>query len=321
MTLVHTIIISILQGISELFPVSSLGHAVLLPSILRWGINQKSESWLAFLVALHVGTAIALLIYFRDDWVSVIKAFARSVQHGQMSGDHDERLAWMVVLGTIPTGVVGLVLQAPLRSLFASPYAAACFLIVNGAIMFVGERLLQRQLAQRAEAAVPAGMEYQRQVAGGASFIESSHAPQANGRSASAELERGRYRDITQLSWRDAAIVGLAQIGALFPGISRSGVTMVAGLTAGLTHEASARFTFLLATPIIGAAAALELPKLFDSGGRSILGYAVLGMVLAGIAAYFSVRYLMRYFESGRLYPFAYYCVGAGMLSLILLAL
>ncbi len=235
-----------------------------------------------------------------------------------MGGDHDQRLAWMVVLGTIPTGVVGLVLQGPLRSLFASPYAAACFLIVNGAIMFVGERLLQRQLAERAEVSVDTS--YQRQAAVGAGSVRSSNTVRTRGPSGSDELEAGRYRDITQLSWRDATIVGLAQIGALFPGISRSGVTMVAGLMAGLTHEASARYTFLLATPIIGAAAALELPKLFDAGGRSILGYAVFGMVLAGIAAYFSVRYLMRYFESGRLYPFAYYCVGAGLLSLILLA-
>ncbi|HEY8685855.1 MAG TPA: undecaprenyl-diphosphate phosphatase [Chloroflexota bacterium] len=320
MTLVHTIIIGILQGVSELFPVSSLGHAVLIPSILRWGIDQKSESWLAFLVALHVGTAIALLIYFRDDWVSVVKAFVRSVQQGQMGSDHDERLAWMVVLGTIPTGVVGLVLQAPLRSLFASPYAAACFLIVNGAIMFVGERFLQRQLAERAEASTADAMAYRQQAAGGAGFVPSSSTNMTGGSASRDDPEIGRYRDITQLSWRDAAIIGLAQIGALLPGISRSGVTMVAGLMAGLTHEASARYTFLLATPIIGAAAALELPKLFDSGGRSILGYAVLGMVLAGIAAYFSVRYLMRYFESGRLYPFAYYCVGAGVLGLILLA-
>jgi undecaprenyl-diphosphatase len=320
MTLVHTIIISILQGISELFPVSSLGHAVLLPSILRWGIDQKSESWLAFLVALHVGTAVALLIYFRDEWISVVKAFGRSVQHGQMGADHDERLAWMVVLGTIPTGVVGLVLQGPLRSLFASPYAAACFLIVNGAIMFVGERLLQRQLADRVALSAPTNPAQQRQAVGSVAVVGSSSASTTGGLTPPDEPEAGRYRDITQLSWRDATFVGLAQIGALFPGISRSGVTMVAGLMAGLTHEASARYTFLLATPIIGAAAALELPKLFDAGGRSILGYAVLGMVLAGIAAYFSIRYLMRYFESGRLYPFAYYCVGAGFLSLILLA-
>lgn len=318
MTLVHTVIISLLQGISELFPVSSLGHAVLLPSVLRWGIDQKSETWLAFLVALHVGTAVALLVYFRNDWISVVKAFARSVQKGQMSADHDERLAWMVVVGTIPTGLVGVILQQPLRSLFASPYAAACFLIVNGGIMYVGERLLQRQLAEREETLAPVQVSYAR-AAGAPSAgraVRSDIAP-----AAPDETMYGRYRDITQLSWRDAAIVGLAQIGALFPGISRSGITMVAGLMAGLTHEAAARYTFLLATPIIGAAAALELPKLFDHSGRSILGYALLGMVLAGLAAYVSVRWLMRYFQTGRLYPFAYYCVGAGILSLVLLSI
>ncbi len=317
MTLVHVIIISVLQGVSELFPVSSLGHAVLVPEILRWGIDQKSEHWLAFLVALHVGTAIALLIYFRNDWVSVASAFVRSVRSGQMSEDHDQRLAWMVVLGTIPTGVVGLVLQDPLRSLFASPYAAACFLIVNGLIMFLGERLLQHQLAAGRGSAPHLAV---RPTSDGTTVAHAVFGTDRPRNSVTVD-EPARYRDITQLSWRDATIVGLAQIGALFPGISRSGITMVAGLTAGLTHEASARYTFLLATPIIGAAAALEIPKLFESGSRSILGYAVLGTLLAGISAYVSVRFLMRYFEHGRLYPFAYYCVAAGAVSLALLSL
>src|SRR5947209_7488193 len=150
MNLIQVIVLSILQGVSELFPVSSLGHAVLLPRILHWGINEKSEGWLAFLVALHLGTATALLIYFRDDWVDVIRALARSVQRGEMSGSHDERLAWMVIVGTVPTGLVGFVLEHPLRDLFSSPYVAATALIVNGCIMFGGELLLQRQAAQQA---------------------------------------------------------------------------------------------------------------------------------------------------------------------------
>src|ERR687885_478170 len=141
MTYLHSIIISILQGISELFPVSSLGHAVLLPKLLHWGINEKGETWLAFLVALHIGTAVALLIYFRDEWIGVVTAFVRSVKTGKMSNDHDERLAWMVILGTVPAGLVGFVLESPLRSLFASPAIAASVLIVNGMIMFLGERL------------------------------------------------------------------------------------------------------------------------------------------------------------------------------------
>ncbi len=303
MTYLHAIIIAILQGISELFPVSSLGHAVLLPRLLHWGIDEKSKQWLAFLVALHLGTAVALLIYFRDEWIGVVQAFVRSVRNGQIGQEEDDRLAWMVIVGTIPAGLVGFVLQNPLRSLFGSPYTAAAFLMVNGVIMFVGERLLQRQAAERAAAAHASA----RTADGGAVAL--------------AQPGGGRYRDITQLSWRDAAIVGFAQIGALIPGISRSGITMVAGLTAGLTHEASARYTFLLATPIIAAAGLLEIPQLFDQSGRSVLGQAMVGMVLAGIAAYFAVRFLMRYFDDGKLYPFAYYCVAAGAVSILLLSI
>jgi undecaprenyl-diphosphatase len=308
MTLLHSIIISVLQGVSELFPVSSLGHAVLLPRLLHWGIDEKSQSWLAFLVALHIGTAVALLVYFRDQWIGVVKAFARGIQRGQISQDHDERLAWMVILGTVPAGLVGFVLKDSLRSLFASPAVAASFLIVNGVIMLAGEQLLQRQVrARRIES-------YARPA------VDGSVAVAASGESAT-DGSIGRYRDITQLGWKDAAIVGFAQVGALIPGISRSGITMVAGLAAGLTHEAAARYTFLLATPIIGAAGVLEVPKLFDSAGRTVLGYALLGVVLAGVAAYISVRFLMRYFQEGRLYPFAYYSVSVGIGSLILLAL
>jgi undecaprenyl-diphosphatase len=303
----HAIIISILQGISELFPVSSLGHAVILPKLLHWGIDEKAPSWIAFLVALHLGTAVALLIYFRDEWIAVARAFVRSVLTGQLAEDHDQRLAWMVVAGTVPAGLVGLALQDPLRSLFSSPSVAAAFLIFNGVIMFLGERLLRRQNEARSRAQASPSL---RRVAGGEE-VEIQRASESE--------TRGGYRDITQLSWRDAAVVGFAQVGALIPGISRSGVTMVAGLGAGLTHEAAARYTFLLATPIIGAAGVLEVPKLFEPAAHSILGYAVLGVVLAGGAAYISVRFLMRYFEFGSLNPFAYYCWAAGGLSLVLL--
>jgi undecaprenyl-diphosphatase len=301
---VEAIIIALLQGVSELFPVSSLGHAVLLPKLLHWEIDEKSKSWLAFLVALHLGTAIALLIYFRDEWIDVVRALVRSVQRGRIaSTDADERLAWMVILGTIPAGLVGFVLQNPLRSLFSSPYLAAVALIVNGIIMFAGERFIQAQASIERTPLAPGRFR-------GARPMRSTTPDTVN-----------RYRDITQLGWRDAAIVGFSQIAALIPGISRSGVTMVAGLGAGLTHEAAARYAFLLATPIIGAAAVLEVPQLFAPAGRSVLGDAIVGMFLAGIAAYLSVRYLMHYFQSGRLYPFAAYCVAAGALSIVVLTI
>jgi len=295
MSVFQAVVLSLLQGVSELFPVSSLGHAVLLPALLHWSsIRESSNAWVAFLVALHIGTATALFIYFWQDWRNVVLALVRSVRKGELGADHDQRLAWMVILGTIPAGLVGFILEKPLKSLFASPYVAASFLIVNGAIMFAGEWLIKRQLATAATT--------------------------RNTAVSDGWPEPGRYRDITQLSWRDAAIVGFAQVGALIPGISRSGVTMVGGLVAGLDHRAAARYAFLLATPIIMAAGVLELPRLFGSAGRPILGDAILGMVLAGIAAYVSVRYLMRYFEFGnRLFPFAVYSVAAGALSLVLL--
>ena len=295
LTLLRVIIISLLQGVSELFPVSSLGHAVILPAILHWNINETKPAWLAFLVALHIGTAAALLIYFWGEWKTLALAFIQTLQQRKIGTDSDQRLAWMVIAGTIPAGVIGLVLEKRLRSLFADPKLAACFLIVNGLIMFGGERLIRRQKAmQRGSVGT-----------GGAAQL--------------AIVGEGRYRDISQLSLRDAAIVGFAQIGALIPGISRSGVTMVAGLAAGLTHEASAKYAFLLATPIIGAAGILELPKLFAEHGNHFLLYSVIGAMCAGVGAYLSVRFLMKYFETGRLDPFAYYCVAAGALSLILL--
>ena len=311
MNLIQAIVLALLQGVSELFPVSSLGHAVILPSLLHWSIKETSNSWLAFLVALHIGTATALIIFFWRDWRAILLAFVRSVQKGQIGEDDDQRLAWMILLGTIPAGLVGFVLEKPLKSLFASPMIAAAFLIVNGLIMFAGEWLLKRQR----QASVTAAPQQQLlRVAGGRGTAVMNLPGTAE------TLGPERYRDITQLSWGDAAIVGFAQIGALIPGISRSGVTMVAGLAAGLTHEAAARYAFLLATPIIFAAGVLELPDLFTTQGRHILGYAFVGAICAGIAAYLSVRFLMRYFEFGRLYPFAYYCVAAGVLSLILLS-
>lgn len=308
MSTAQSIFISLLQGVSELFPVSSLGHAVVLPSLLHWSsIKESSDAWVAFLVALHIGTATALLIYFWKDWRSVIMAFATSVRKGEIGADGDQRLAWMVLLGTIPAGLVGFVLEKSLKALFASPSIAASFLIVNGAIMFAGEWLLRRRVG--AQTAPPPSDEH------------SSGSEAMGPGDQRLQGQSGRYRDITELSWRDAAIVGFAQVGALIPGISRSGVTMVAGLAAGLTHEAAARYAFLLATPIILAAGILELPQLFSSAGRPILGEALLGMFLAGIAAYLSVRFLMRYFHfDNKLYPFAIYSAGAGALSLILLS-
>ena len=279
MSLFQALVLAILQGVTELFPVSSLGHTVILPSLLGWNLNQADPTFLAFVVLLHVGTATALLIYFRRDWLAIVKAVFRSMVDGRMHGTPDERLGWRLIAGTIPAGLVGVLFQKQVQSLFANPRAAAAFLIVNGVIMFLGERVRRRAVA----------------------------------------LEGERTR-LDGLSVRTAVGIGSAQILALLPGISRSGSTMVAGLLADLTHEAAARFAFLLATPIIFGAGVLKIPDLFTPVALPHLPIYLLGGVAAGIAAYLSVAYLMRYFRVGRLDPFAIYCAAFGIVSLILLS-
>jgi undecaprenyl-diphosphatase len=284
----QAIILALLQGVAELFPISSLGHTVIAPKLLGWNINQAADAFLPFVVALHLGTGIALIVYFRRDWVEIVTPMLASIRRGSMGHSPEERLGWLVCVGTLPAAVIAVFFEKNVRDFFADPRIAAAFLIVNGFILFFGERLRVRA-GKLAVTADPSD----------------TRAP----------------RPISSLSWTEAVTVGGAQALALVPGISRSGVTMVAGLATGLTHEAAARFSFLLATPIILAAGVVEVPSLFSADGRPLLGDAILGGVLAGLAAYASVRFLMRYFEVGRLDPFAYYCWAAGGLALVGLAL
>ncbi len=287
MTNWQALIIGLLQGATELFPVSSLGHAVVLPSLLHWGFNQSSPTFVPFLVLLHLGTATALLIIYRDDWVRIVAGFVRAALRGRVETG-DERLALLLALGTVPGGAIGFFLVQPLTRLFATPRVAAAMLIVNGAIL-LGAELLRRRSERT-----------------GATREEQEH----------------DFKQVGQISVGAAVVVGLAQALALVPGISRSGVTMAGGLVAGLRHQEAAKFTFLLATPIIAAAGALEVPTLFDQSppltGDRLLVY--LGAaVLAGVAAYGSARFLVRYFRSGRLDPYGYYCAALGAVSLVLL--
>jgi len=279
MSLFQVLVLALIQGVTELFPVSSLGHTVILPSLLHWNINQSDPTFLAFVVLLHVGTAIALVIYFWRDWLAIVSAVFRSIIAGRMFGGADERLGWRLIAGTVPVGLVGALFQKQVQALFANPKAASGFLIINGAILFGGER----------------------------------HRRQA----ITAEDDR---TPLDQLSVRSAFGIGSAQILALLPGISRSGSSMVAGLLANLTHEGAARFAFMLATPVILGAGVLKIPDLFTSTALPHLPTYLLGGVTAGVAAYLSVAYLMRYFRVGRLDPFAIYCAAFGTLSLILLS-
>jgi undecaprenyl-diphosphatase len=290
----QAILIGLLQGITELFPISSLGHSVLVPAWFGWdGVvraqSQPESFYLAFLVALHVATATALVIYFREEWSRIISGFFRSIRN-RKAETPDERLAWLLVIATIPAGITGLALEHLLRTVFAKPLAAAVFLVVNGLILLAGERWNRR--ARRVKDAHPAG-------------------------TGTVATRQRRSRQLDTLDPREAGIIGIAQTAALFAGISRSGITMVAGLVRGLDHEDAARFSFLLATPIIGAAGIYKLPDLMGSLGDGVRGQALVGSLAAGIAAYISVRWLLRFFETRTLWPFGVYCIVFGLASAI----
>lgn len=270
--------LALLQGTTEILPVSSLGHGVILPSLLGWEIDQESPTFLPFFVVLHLGTAAALLAFFRREWVDVVRGFLRSLQTRNLRENEDGRLAWLLVAGTIPAGLVGLVFEKSLAANFARPSVAAVFLIVNGALLLVGERL-RRWRVKSGE---------------------------------------------SKLSFWQAVAVGTSQVLALIPGISRSGVTVVGGLASGLSAEMAARFSFLLATPIILAAGVLEVPKLMEFGTPQTVAVAIFGGVVAGIGAYVSTALLMLLFrkkEVEALGPFGYYCLGVGIVALLLLSI
>src|SRR5215510_8416960 len=325
MSYLQAIVIALVQGVTELFPVSSLGHSVLLPAWLggSWQTlveqssqpNSESSFYLAYIVALHCATALALLWYFRADWVRIIRGFFSSLtrtlrQHQVSIEGRDERLAWMIVIATIPVGLTGLLLEHPFRTLFAKPLAAAVFLFVNGLILYGAERLRRRQPVE----AVRVG----EVVAPAEATAMTTYERRRRGRQR-AEIHAARESDtrIAGLSFRDALSVGSLQIAALLAGISRSGITIVGGLWRGLDHEDAARFGFLLATPVILAAGVLKLPSLGGSAGAHIHGQVVVGVIVAGAAAYASVRFLMRYFQTRTLTPFAIYCLIVGAASVI----
>lgn len=278
----------LLQGATELFPVSSLGHAVLVPSLLHWAFKQSNPSFVPFLTLLHLGTAGALLVIYRNQWIAIIRGFFTAAIRGRITTE-PERLSMLLLVGTLPTATVGVYLEHQIKVLFATPKIAAAFLIVNGFLM-LGAELLRRRSERRAAAAV----------------------------SSRAEQEE-RFGAAEQISFRAAVLVGACQSLALIPGLSRSGVTMAGGLLAGLRHVEAARFSFLLATPVILAAGVIEVPQLFAPGVP--LGEYFVGAVLAAVAAYLSARFLLRYFRSGRLDPYGLYCIAAGAVSLVLLTL
>jgi undecaprenyl-diphosphatase len=288
----QVLFLAILQGVTELFPISSLGHSVIIPGLLGWGniINDTScggqSCFLPIIVALHLGTSIALVIYFWRDWAQIGLTLVKNIKEGEVHTGTDEWVSWLIIIGVIPAAILGVLFETPLKQVFASPAIAAAFLVVNGSILFAGERMRRRAEEKMTFA--------------------------------TAKEREANFRSLSSISWKEALIVGLVQSLALIAGISRSGVTMVAGLGVRLNHEDAARYSFLLGTPLIGLAALLEVPQLVGQPAQTWF-YVVIGMVVSGIVAYLCTKFLMKYFETGTLYPFAYYCWAFGILSLILL--
>jgi len=352
MTYLEAIVVGLVQGVTELFPVSSLGHNVLIPALVgsSWAsdlnVSAPESPYLAFIVGLHVATAIGLLCYFWRDWVRIIAGFLTSIRDRDIK-TADQKLAWMLIIATIPVGLSGVLLEHEFRVFFGKPVRAAVFLVVNGLILYAGERFRTRRSRQadaeieqqRAAAArsIAAPTERPRvgsaasgnpaAIAADAPIPASSGARHAAPRSGSAaarqdEVQLGIEADqrLTQRSFLDALLIGAAQILALLAGISRDGVTMVAGMFGGLSREDAARFAFLLATPVIFAAGLLKAPDLVTYG-KGDYGPIVVGSILSGIGAYLSVRFLVKYFRTRTLTPFAIYCVVVGLGSILYLQL
>jgi undecaprenyl-diphosphatase len=285
----QAIVLGALQGVSELFPISSLGHTVLFPTLFGWNALVKAQSeqesfWLALVVMLHVGSALGLLAYFWRDWVQIVRAFFHTLATRRIESS-TERLAWLIVTASIPAGIIGLALEHQLRTLTAKPEIAAIFLMVNGCVLLAAERFRRRaevrELAIR-EGAKPDGA-----------------------------------RELDTLEYREALVIGAAQSTALVAGISRDGVTMGAGLARGLDHSDSARFAFLLATPVILAAGIFKLPDLLGHNGNGIRGQALVACAVAAVTAVITVRFLVGYFKTRTLTPFAVYCLLFGLAMVI----
>jgi len=333
LTYPEAIVVGLFQGVSELFPVSSLGHSVLIPALIggRWAhdlnVSAPESPYLAFIVGLHVATALALLAYFWRDWLRIAGGLATSLRDRQVR-TADQRLAWLIILATIPVGIAGLLLEHVFRTVLGKPIPAAIFLTVNGVILYAGERMRRRAPAQATVPARAAPAGHARQLAAVSASQPAPHLvtreqPPGHRADRQHELAADRAADqrLAGLRYPQAVLIGSMQILALLPGISRSGVTMVGGLTRGLSNEDAARFAFLLATPVILAAGALKIPDLAGPLGSGIHGQILTGSLFSGIGAYLAVRFLLRYFQTRTLTPFAIYCVMAGLGSLAYLTL
>jgi undecaprenyl-diphosphatase len=366
MTYLEASVVGLIQGVTELFPVSSLGHNVLIPALIggSWAsdlnVSAAKSPYLAYIVGLHVATAIAMMIYFWRDWIRIIGGFFSSIRDREIR-TVDQKLAWMIILATIPVGLVGAVGQKEFQALFAKPVRAAIFLIINGLILFAGEKFRTRKsLAADAQLAAaeagtadarperrppPAATMADDPVLGGAvpeaagvggpDAVPARGTPargapvhaaaHASGQRAARQLEASRAVEaderLTAVGYLQALLIGSAQILALLAGISRDGAVMVTGMFRGLSRADAARFSFLLSTPVILAAGVLKFNDLTGPLSNGIHGQIIVGSILSGVGAYVSVRFLIKYFQTRTLTPFAIYCVVFGAFCVVYLQL
>jgi len=338
LTYLEAAVVGLVQGVTELFPISSLGHNVLIPALVggSWAthldVASPESPYLAFIVGLHVATALALLVFFWRDWVRIIGGFFSSIRDRRVE-TADQRLAWMIVLATIPVGLVGLVAEHPFRLIFGKPIAAAVFLAINGLILIAGERY-RSKASLAADKRVAVTWEAELVMAGGRPTVPPGPGQPDRGQPDRGQPADARTRASSQAEQADAIasdrrmsvvgygkaiVIGSSQILALLAGISRDGVTMVTGMARGLSREDAARFAFLLSTPVILAAGVLKIPDLFGPLGNGIHGQILVGSVLSFVGAYFSVRFLVRYLRTRTLTPFGIYCLVAGLASVVYL--
>ena len=332
MTYLQAVVIGLIQGLTELFPISSLGHTVLIPSWLggTWAtlVSQESRAespYLAFIVGLHLATAVVLLGYYAKTWGRIIRGFFTSIASRRIESA-DQKLAWLLVIATVPVGAAGLILEHPFRELFAKPLAAAIFLTINGVILGGAEILRRREKAamaagvpQRKPVIQPAGVTQPARSAGGGAHAAGVEPSRFRGErdERDAMLDQDAEERLAGVGVKSALWIGASQILALFAGISREGVTMAGGLVRGLSHEDALRFSFLLSTPVILAAGVLKLSDLTGPLGQGVRGQVIAGSIAAAATSLFAVVFLSRYFRTRTLTPFAIYCVAAGLISII----
>jgi len=267
---IQIIVLAVIQGFTELFPISSLGHTIIVAGILNWHNILNDKNFVNLIVALHLGTTLALLIYYRQQWVKIIKGLFLSIREGNIKYSDDAWLSWLIIVGSLPAGLIGVFFESTLKKLFSSPYISTLFLIINGLVLILGDRIIKNK-------------------------------------------KKLKLRD---LRLKDAIFIGLFQTFALLPGISRSGITLIAGLLSGLSLEDAGFYAFMLLTPIIGAAAIIEIPPLLADPNTNI-PVIILGMCITGIMSYITTVFLAKYFKLGKLLPFGLYCITIGILAIV----